>query len=408
MYLVDYSLHSHLVVDNIIERLTTSEAIVRLGHPCRILPQVISTSLDLQIKSCDGGLLVNDIRKEIDAHLTKLQSGGRIPKQERRAIYQELKHLRKDCRERERNVVQSLVRNAKVVFSTLCGAGGRKLFQETFDVVLVDEVSQSTEAECWIAALKAEKLVLVGDPCQLPPTIKCPEAARKGLEKTLFDRLQSQYGDRILRMLTIQYRMHKQIMDWSNQALYNGKLVAAEAVKNRKLYELPGVQETEETSETLLLIDTAGCDMPEAVDEDNESKWNEGEAKLCAEHVERLMKAGLHPSEIAIITPYNAQVQQLLNLLPKEKYPQLEIGSVDGFQGREKEAIVLTLVRSNEKGEVGFLSETRRLNVALTRAKRHVCLVCDTDTIRRDEQMKTMVEYFQDNADVQYAYTYQQ
>jgi DNA polymerase alpha-associated DNA helicase A len=201
------------------------------------------------------------------------------------------------------------------------------------------------------------------------------------LETTLFDRLLALHGNAIKRMLTTQYRMHEAIMAYPSSALYENKLIAADAVKARLLKDLPSpIQDTEDTREPLVFWDTQGGDFPETLENDDDeqpnnepgskpktggfladSKTNANEAALVNLHVSRLIAAGLQAEEIAVITPYNGQRALLAQSLP-EKFPGIEIGSVDGFQGREKEAVVVSLVRSNEEGEVGFLGEKRRLN----------------------------------------------
>jgi len=295
------------------------------------------------------------------------------------------------------------------VCTTLSGAASSKLQKlSNFDYVCIDEVSQSLEAECWIAALQGKRLILCGDPLQLPPTIKSSKAATEGLERTLFDRLQKKFGDQVVRMLTVQYRMNEGISEWASKEMYKGKLKADPKVAKHLLIDLPTVAKKKSQLDQdeapylftpLYLIDTAGCDLLESVGDDGDSKFNDGEANVAVQHVKALIAAGVAPSEIAVITPYNAQVQRLQSQLRLE-YPDLEIGSVDGFQGREKEAIVLSLVRSNDAGEVGFLKEDRRLNVAVTRARRHVALVCDSATMESHPFLKHMVEYFEAHGEV--------
>jgi len=282
--------------------------------------------------------------------------------------------------------------------------------------VIVDEASQALEAQCWIPVLAsgAPKLVLAGDHLQLPPTIKSlntkpsklpakktadadevangvsklstddakpntnlpkPKPESSTLETTLFDRLLSLHGNTIKRMLTTQYRMHETIMAFPSAALYENKLIAAESVKSRLLTDLPyPVQDTEDTREPVVFWDTQGDEFPEKSEDDEsatgakgkgsllaESKVNEHEAAIVRLHVGRLVKAGVREEDIAVVTPYNGQLALLAQTL-KERWPGLELGSIDGFQGREKEAVVVSLVRSNADREVGFLGEKRRLN----------------------------------------------
>ena len=371
--------------------------IVRLGHPARLLPSVLDHSLDVLTQTSDAAAIVKDVRKELDAKqasIKKTRNG-----KERRAIYGDMKELRKEYREREKQCVTTLVQGSKVVLATLHGAGGFQLRHEEFDVVIIDEGSQALEAQCWIPLLSAKKLVLAGDHLQLPPTIKSldshhspptetkshpnvqgtdkPNSGPSTLETTLFDRLLSLHGPSIKCMLTTQYRMHASIMAFPSAAMYSSKLLAAPSVAARLLTHLPyPVIETEDTLAPLVFWDTQGGDFPELDIQHNNnnddapskstllndsSKSNPSEVIVVERHVAALVEAGVKPEDIAVITPYNAQVGLLAQAL-KERFLGIELGSVDGFQGREKEAVVVSLVRSNGKGEVGFLAERRRLN----------------------------------------------
>lgn len=363
---------------------------VRIGHPARLLPSVLNHSLDVLTQTSEAAAILKDIRKEMDskqAGIKKTRNG-----RERRAIYGEIKEIRKEYRIRENQCVTNLVGGSKVVLATLHGAGGFQLRHEKFDVVIIDEASQALEAQCWVPLLTAKKVVLAGDHLQLPPTIKSLNSkSRQGkvksdtngtkkdvpgasLEITLFDRLLMLHGPSIKRMLTIQYRMHEKIMRFPSDELYESNLVAADAVKARLLVDLPyEVRATDDTQEALIFWDLQGGDFPEKTeDEDTEkktskgaimgdSKSNEMEAALVRFHVGNLIEAGVLAEDIAVVTPYNAQLA-LMSHDMKEKYPGIELGSIDGFQGREKEAIVVSLVRSNPEHEVGFLAEKRRLN----------------------------------------------
>lgn len=384
---------SNISVDNIVERLAPLKVpIVRIGHPARLLPSVLDHSLEILTQTSEAAEIVKDVRKEIDekqASIRKTRSG-----RERREIYDDIKELRKEYREREARCVDNLVRGSKVVLATLHGAGSHQLKNQKFDVVIIDEATQALEAQCWIPLLSASRAVLAGDHLQLPPTIKSSNLktnekqgkdsrtgqtesdespALKGinLETTLFDRLLSLHGPSIKRMLTTQYRMHEKIMKFPSDELYESKLIAADYVRERLLKDLPyEVKETDDTKEPLVFWDTQGGDFPEKTEEEDiakkegllgESKSNDMEAAVVVRHVQNLVEAGVKPEDIAVVTPYNAQLALLSQAL-KEKYPGIELGSVDGFQGREKEAVVVSLVRSNPDHEVGFLGEKRRLN----------------------------------------------
>ncbi|KAL2123219.1 hypothetical protein VTJ04DRAFT_3674 [Mycothermus thermophilus] len=422
---------SNISVDNIVERLAPHKIpLVRLGHPARLLPSILDHSLDVLTRTSSAGAIVRDVRAEMDAKQASIRKtrNGR----ERRAIYAELKELRKEYRERERRCVSDLIGASKVVLATLHGAGGSQLRNQEFDVVIVDEASQALEAQCWVALLAAKKAVLAGDHLQLPPTIKSLNSKAKGvapaadsaeaiagfsLERTLFDRLLELHGPGIKRMLTTQYRMHDKIMRFPSDQLYDGRLVAAEGVGDRLLRDLPyEVAETEDTVEPLIFIDTQGGDFPEKNEDDattttdkkltksslyGDSKSNEGEAALVRRHVRSLVEAGVRPEDIAVVTPYNAQLSILSPL--KDEYPGIELGSVDGFQGREKEAVIVSLVRSNPDGEVGFLGEKRRLNVAMTRPRRSLTVIGDSETVKKGSAfLKAWMEFLEENADLRY------
>ncbi|KAF5686423.1 HCS1-DNA helicase A [Fusarium circinatum] len=418
---------SNISVDNIVERLAPHKIpILRLGHPARLLPSVVDHSLDVLTQTSEAGAIVKDIRTEMDtkqASIKKTKSG-----KERKAIYTDLKELRKEFRERERRCVSTLIGGSKVVLATLHGAGGYQLRNDEFDVVIIDEASQALEAQCWVPLVSAQKVVCAGDHLQLPPTIKSSNAKVKApvkdgatvtkgttLETTLFDRLLALHGPSIKRMLTTQYRMHESIMRFPSDELYDSKLIAADAVKHRLLKDLEyEVQDNEDTNEPVIFIDTQGGDFPEKNEEDEketprkgrtglhgDSKSNEMEAALVQQHVRQLVGAGVRPEDIAVVTPYNAQLAILAPL--KDKFPGLELGSVDGFQGREKEAVIVSLVRSNSEGEVGFLGEKRRLNVAMTRPKRSLTVIGDSETVQRGSSfLKKWMQYLEDKADLRY------
>ncbi|CAI5700818.1 unnamed protein product [Peronospora effusa] len=402
---------SNIAVDNVLEKvartcltLKKQLKLTRVGHPARVLPQILKYCLDAKIQHAEGTDIVKDIRQEMTAMQTKLQKTR--DKSVRFQLRREMKANRKEIRVREQKVVDEIVQHSHVVFATNVGAASKLLKDVTFDLVIIDEAAQALEASCWIPILKAKRCVLAGDHLQLPPTIKSKTAAAKGLDVTLFDRIASfPTTQSIVKMLNTQYRMHEDISEWSSQAMYKGELKSFEGVAKRMLHELPHVNITKDDElldATLLLLDTAGCELEEDADDDEGkehsilrlSKSNEGEARVVARHVRALLAAGLKEDEIAVITPYNKQVQ-ILKALLLESYPKLEIRSVDGFQGCEKEAVVMSLVRSNALRQVGFLSDDRRMNVAITRAKRHVAVVCDTDTISSHKFLATLVNHFE-------------
>lgn len=340
---------SNVAVDNVAERLAPHSGvpIVRIGHPARLLPSVVAHSLDVLTQTSEAGVIVRDVRAEMDAKQASIKKTKSA--KERRLIYADLKELRKEFRERERKCVTDLIRSSKVVLATLHGAGGFQLRQEKFDVVIIDEASQALEAQCWVALFSAKKAVCAGDHLQLPPTIKSlnpktsttaggaalgPKEKGRGatLETTLFDRLLKLHGASIKRMLTTQYRMHEKIMRFPSDELYGSELIAAEAVKDRLLKDLPyAVKDTDETREPLIFIDTQGGDFLERNDDTEagdmaaggrkkialygESKSNEREAALVSQQVRLLVDAGVKPEDIAVVTPYNGQVSSLVSTM---------------------------------------------------------------------------------------------
>ncbi|OQO09929.1 hypothetical protein B0A48_04284 [Cryoendolithus antarcticus] len=464
---------SNISVDNLVERLGSAlkednkkVLMIRLGHPARLLPGVLNYSLEVLSRSSDAADILSDVRSELDTKtksLSKTRSG-----RERRAVYAELKILRKEFREREKRVVGDLVKEARVVFSTLHGAGGSALAHEAFDVLVIDEAAQALEAQCWVPVLIVGKtkggvgrMVLAGDDKQLGPTIMSTGSGKKdglkkgtgskengaaknaeaptangateelkslnvtdnkgtklpSLETPLFTRLLALHGPGIKTLLNIQYRMHATISAFPSAALYNDKLQPDPSVAAHLLTDLPyEITETEDTIAPLVFFDTQGGDFLESREDDEpsptakgktrgilaESKLNPNEAALVAAHIARLVHAGVKEEDIGVVTPYNAQLGVLARLL-KERFPEVELGSVDGFQGREKEAIVLSLVRSNPEGQVGFLGEERRLNVAMTRPKRQLCVVGDSETVSRGSKfLKAWMEFLEENADLRY------
>lgn len=406
---------SNVSVDNILERLKhhiKGNKLIRIGHPARLFQSNRIHALDIVSKTGDHGQVIRELREEIDQNLGKISKtrSGR----ERREIYNDVKVLRKDYRLREKKVTNDIIMEAQVVVSTLHGAGSYSLRNAAqasgrplFDTIIIDEVSQSLEVQCWIPIMDfpdAKKLVIAGDNMQLPPVVMSKEPKVKDiLEKTLFDRVESlEEGEKIKKLLSIQYRMHESIMQFPSDYFYKAKLIADGSVAKRLLYELQGVKRIEETETPVMWIDTQGDDFPESSPDDNNkfdtSRYNENEAYLVSNYVKKLLDHGVTAESIGIIAPYSAQVS-LLSKLIHEKHSAVEIATVDGFQGREKEVIILSLVRSNEKGEVGFLGEERRLNVAMTRPKRQLVVVGDTVTISRGSNfLREWVKWSEDNS----------
>ncbi|GKY95692.1 hypothetical protein MPSEU_000530100 [Mayamaea pseudoterrestris] len=422
---------SNIAVDNILERLLAGcnvgsniskrnagkLRVVRLGHPARLQPKVLPHSLEALVQKAEGTEIVSDVRSELNSFLRILNS-PKSRANDKRLAYKEVKALRKELRTREEKVVQELLNNAQVVLATCVGASNRLLRDQKFDLVIIDEAAQALETECWIPALRGVKLVLAGDHCQLPPTIKSTIfEVERGLSRTMFERVMDLYGDirqpakdgHVSRMLNVQYRMHETISDWASQAMYHGQLRTHEDVRLRTLLQLTGQSDDDNLCETaLMLIDTSGCHMHESVNAAG-SRYNVGEAEIVARQVRALVNVlGVQQEEIAVITPYNGQVEILRTILLAD-FPKLEIRSVDGFQGGEREVVILSLVRSSErcgKDGIGFLQNERRLNVAITRAKRHCSVICDSETVSQSLFIKNLLAWIDEHGDPRSALDY--
>lgn len=289
----------------------------------------------------------------------------------------------------ERSLVADVIADASVICATT-SFDFTHLEDGHFDLLVIDEACQSVEPGCWVPLKFAERIVLAGDHCQLPPTILSQEAAAEGYAISLMQRLVEHYGDAATRLLTTQYRMHESIMRFSSDHFYKGQLQADESVAAHRLSDLPAIRDAS-LDEPVVFIDTAGAGWDEELEPQGLSKRNPEEGRLVLSQVTQLCDAGLSPRDIAVIAPYAAQVRWLRQHC---EFDHLEIDTVDGFQGREKEAVVMCTVRSNSTGEVGFLSDARRMNVALTRARRKLIVIGDSGTLGADEFFQTLLAWF--------------
>jgi superfamily I DNA and/or RNA helicase len=383
---------SNTGVDNLLERLVAArQRVVRIGHPARVAENLRDHSLDGLVEQHENMPVIKDLIREAEAIFRKSDKWTRAKpaKGQRQELRSNAKQLLADARRLERHAIDSILDRADVICGTTSFSDDL-LGDRWFDLIVIDEACQSTEPGCWVPLLRGDKVVLAGDHQQLPPTVISEEAAQRGFAISLMERQIGIYGDELTRLLTVQYRMHTKIMDFSSRRFYEGALVAHESVADHLLCGLPGVAENELTSTPIRFIDTAGAGWDEELEPDGESKRNPEEARLVLELVQQLMDAGLDESEIAVIAPYAAQVRLLRGDSPAR---DLEIDTVDGFQGREKEAVIITLVRSNTKNEIGFLADTRRMNVALTRARRKLIVIGDSATLGGNEFYRTFFEY---------------
>jgi superfamily I DNA and/or RNA helicase len=386
---------SNMAVDNLFERLLRhGTKAVRLGHPARVMPELREHTLDLLVERHAD---VRVSRKLVKDALALFRRAARTTRAKpepgaRRDMRAEAKALLADARRLEAQAVEHILDSADVLCATTTGLDDNLLAGRRFDLVVIDEACQSTEPGCWIAINRAERLVLAGDHQQLPPTVLSNEAEKQGFAISLFERLAGMQGSKLLRRLDTQYRMHTAIMEFSSLEFYEAELVADALVASHLLTDLPGVEPTPLTTTPLEFIDTAGAGFEEELEPDGQSRRNRREVELVVLKVESLLAAGVTPSQIGVITPYAAQTRLLREKLPLK---ELEIDTVDGFQGREKEVILISLVRSNETGEIGFLSDLRRTNVAMTRARRKLLMIGDSATLSSDPFYARLIAHFE-------------
>jgi hypothetical protein len=368
---------SNLAVDNLVERLAAAGiGCVRVGHPARVLPAVLEHTLEAKVSAHESARIAKGLVEEAVA----LRRSARKRRQKRgpgrfsesREGERDARALFAEARALEARAEAAVLERAEVVLATLTSLDAPALAGRRFGLAVVDEATQAVEPATYLALLRADRAVLAGDHLQLPPTVLSAAAQAGGLGLSLFERLVALHGDAIKVTLAEQHRMNRRIMAFPSEALYGGLLRAHPAVAERAVDDAP-----------LEVVDTSGRGFEEATPEGSDSRVNDGEAALVAREVEALLARGVHPAELAVVSPYDGQVQRLRDLLAPHLDRGLEVDTIDGFQGREKDAVVVSLVRANDAGEVGFLADVRRMNVALTRARVKLVVVGDGATISR-------------------------
>jgi len=407
---------SNTAVDNLGIRLAkTGLRAVRLGHPARVSPALVALTIDAQVEADGAFDLARDwrdraraIRKTAMASRgAKAARGSRTDVNAARALsrssWSEARALDRDAYREIANAERAIVDRADVVLATCVGANHPLVRDTLFDCVVLDEATQAPDPLTLVALGRAKVAVLAGDPHQLGPVVVGGPSVEAVLATTIFERLAATTET---VMLTQQHRMNTQIMTFPSRSMYEGKLVAAPEVAERTLADL-GITDDPARGASVWLIDTAGKDwLEERTDFEpggsnqnlpafhlDPSTFNSGNAARVAAEARRLLSRGMAASDIAIIAAYSAQARRLRDLLRDERAAGLEIGTVDGFQGREKEAVIVDLVRSNDSGEIGFLSNTRRMNVALTRAKRFLLVVADSSTLGNHPYYAQLLAY---------------
>ncbi|HET9485890.1 MAG TPA: AAA domain-containing protein [Chryseosolibacter sp.] len=392
---------SNAAVDLLVDKLSEEGLqALRIGHPARVTEQSLSKTLDYRISAHPSYKELRNLRKRMEQVRTMAykykRNYGYHEKEQRRSLMQEAKLLKADADLLEFYIVNELLATMDAICCTLVGSSHPVLRGKKFRTVFMDEAGQALEPASWIPLLRSERVIFAGDHQQLPPTIKSVDAARSGLAKTLFEKGIENQPEHV-SMLRVQYRMHEKIMQFSSKYFYEDKLIAHESVSTRLLRpDHPPV----------LFIDTAGCGYHEKQDPETLSRMNAEEAALLIQQVELLVEdigatAWLEEQiTMGIITPYSAQVDQLHKLaeasaILEPLYRFITINTVDAFQGQERDVIVISFVRSNDNGEVGFLSDIRRTNVAMTRARKKLIMIGDSATLSSHPFYLTLLDYVQ-------------
>lgn len=378
---------SNMAVDWISEKLVDRGInVLRIGNPTRVNDKMLSFTYERRFEAHPDYPQLWSIRKAI-----------RELRQQRKhadSWHQKMERLKSRATELELRIRSSLFGEARVIASTLTGAANRVLEGEKYSTLFIDEAAQALEAACWIAIRKAGRVILAGDHCQLPPTVKSIMALKGGLGKTLMERIVENKPETVT-LLKMQYRMNEQIMKFSSEWFYHGMVESAPTVSHRGIldYDTP-----------MMWIDTAECDGKEEFVGENFGRINRAEAEMTLQTLQQyLEKIGkqriLEESiDVGIISPYRAQVQLLRKELRKREFFRpyrhlLTVNTVDGFQGQERDIILISLVRSNDGGDIGFLRDLRRMNVAITRARMKLIILGSSETMTSHPFYKKLYEY---------------
>lgn len=378
---------SNMAVDWISEKLVDRGInVLRIGNPTRVNDKMLSFTYERRFEAHPDYPQLWSIRKTI-----------RELRQQRKhadSWHQKMDRLKSRATELELRIRSSLFGEARVIASTLTGAANRVLEGEKYSTLFIDEAAQALEAACWIAIRKAGRVILAGDHCQLPPTVKSIMALKGGLGKTLMERIVENKPETVT-LLKMQYRMNEQIMKFSSEWFYHGMVESAPTVSHRGIldYDTP-----------MMWIDTAECDGKEEFVGENFGRINRAEAEMTLQTLQQyLEKIGkqriLEESiDVGIISPYRAQVQLLRKELRKREFFRpyrhlLTVNTVDGFQGQERDIILISLVRSNDGGDIGFLRDLRRMNVAITRARMKLIILGSSETMTSHPFYKKLYEY---------------
>lgn len=393
---------SNTAVDWICRQLADrGVSVLRIGNPVRVNDRMLAHTYEHRFADHPDYPDLWQIRRSI-RQLYSQPRNGRPGN-----FHQKIARLRERADELEMRIRHSLFDRSRVIACTLTGSANQLLAGQHFHTLFIDEAAQALEAACWIAIAKADRVVLAGDHCQLPPTIKSPEALKGGLGMTLMERVARQKPE-CVHLLTMQYRMNEALMKFSGDWFYEGRLQAAPEVRHRSLLdELDTPLVWVDTSSELVDSEDAGNPTRVAVSEqfigNSYGRINQSEARLTLrvlrDYIERAGRQRIIDERIdfGIISPYRAQVQYLRCLIRGDEYlrplrKQFTINTVDAFQGQERDVVLVSMVRANDEGQIGFLSDLRRMNVAITRARYKLIILGATQTLCRHAFYRKLYE----------------
>ena len=384
---------SNMAVDWISEKLVDrGVAVLRIGNPTRVNDKMLSFTYERRFEAHPDYPQLWSIRKAI----RELRSQKKRPD----SWHQKMDRLKSRATELELRIRQSLFGEARVIACTLTGAANRVLEGEKYSTLFIDEAAQALEAACWIAIRKAGRVIFAGDHCQLPPTVKSIAALKGGLGKTLMERIVEQKPE-VVTLLKVQYRMNEQIMRFSSDYFYNGEVETAPGITHRSIldYDLP-----------MMWIDTEDVDGKEEFIGESCGRINRAEAELTLstlqEYFDKIGKNRIleESIDVGIISPYRAQVQLLRKMIRQKEFFRpyrrlISVNTVDGFQGQERDIILISLVRSNDGGEIGFLRDLRRMNVAITRARMKLIILGNAATMTSHPFYRKLYEFIRKMTD---------
>lgn len=379
---------SNMAVDWISEKLVDRGVnVLRIGNPTRVNDKMLSFTYERRFEAHPDYPHLWSIRKAIRELRANRKRGDE-------RYHQKLEHLKARATEIEIRINAELFGEARVVASTLVGSANRLLDGMKFGTLFIDEAAQALEAACWIAIGKVGRVVFAGDHCQLPPTVKCYEAMKGGLAKTLMERIVENKPDAVT-LLQTQYRMNEEIMRFSSDWFYSNRVESAPSVRGRSIldFDIP-----------IEWVDTSRFDCKEEFVGESFGRINKVEAELTLLMLRTYFeKIGKHRIlderiDVGIISPYRAQVQYLRRLVMKREFFKpfrrlISVNTVDGFQGQERDIIIISLVRANDEGQIGFLRDLRRMNVAMTRARAKLIILGDMPTMTHHPFYMKLWEY---------------